>query len=103
MTQPGSIFRFAILGVTLFLLPGRALRANTIHVTTTVQGDSRGQGPGGGPLCSLAEAIYAANTHTNQALDATATLYTSGCETGSSNDTIVLSNAVYPMTDFVHA
>jgi uncharacterized repeat protein (TIGR01451 family) len=76
---------------------------NLIHVTTTVQGDSRELGPNGAPLCSIAESIYAANTHTNQALDVSANLYTSGCETGTGNDTIVLSNAVYSMSDFVHA
>jgi uncharacterized repeat protein (TIGR01451 family) len=96
------------LAAVLVLSIGTARRAeaqatNLIHVTTTVQGDSRGQGPGGGPLCSLAEAIYAANSHTNEALDASATLYTSGCETGTGDDTIVLSDAVYKMTDFVHA
>src|SRR5215467_3530609 len=103
MPQPNKILSFALVNTALVLFSLGAARGNTIHVTTTVQGDSRGQGPGGGPLCSLAEAIYAANTHTNQALDATATLYTSGCETGSGNDTIVLSNAVYSMSDFVHA
>ncbi len=103
MTQPRSILEFVLFSIALFLSPAPVMRANTIHVTSTAQGDTRGLGPNGAVLCSLAEAIYAANTHTNQALDATATLYTSGCEAGSGNDTIVLSNAVYSMTDFVHA
>lgn len=103
MPQPNRILSFALFSAVLVVSSVGQARGTTIHVTTTVQGDSRGQGPGGGPLCSLAEAIYAANTHTNQALDATAAPYTSGCETGSGNDTIVLSNAVYQMSDFVHA
>jgi len=88
-----------ILGV---VQPSAAAPTNLIHVTTTVQGDSRGQGPSGGPLCSLTEAIFAANTDTNQALDASGNLYTTGCEPGSGDDTIVLTNAVYPMMDFEH-
>src|SRR5215471_12577191 len=108
MTQPRSILRFAIFAAALFFLSGPALLANTIHVTTTVQGDSRGLGPNGSDLCSLAEAIYAANTASNQALHATAadttvTVYTSGCEMGSGNDKIVLSSLTYPMSDFVRA
>jgi hypothetical protein len=79
------------------------VRANTIRVTTTVQGDSRGLGPNGTNLCSLAEAIYAANTRTNRALGTTVTLYTSRCETGSGHDTIVLTNAAYSVPAFVHA
>ena len=96
-------WRLTVVALLLGLIGGTqtavAGPTNLIHVTTTVQGDSRPQGPG---LCSLTEAIFAANTHTNQALDSSATQYTSGCETGTGNDTIVLTDDVYPMTDFNH-
>ena len=89
----------ALLMAVVALAQPSAAATNLIHVTTTVQGDSRTQGSG---LCSLTEAIFAANTDSNQALDPSGNLYTSGCEPGSGNDTIVLQNAVYSMTDFEH-
>jgi len=91
------------LPVAISIAPRSACQTtNLIHVTTTVQGDSCGQGPTGGPLCSLTEAIYAANTDTNEAVDAYGNLYTSSCESGNGNDAIVLQNAVYLIADFEH-
>ena len=93
----------ALLMAVVALAQRSGAATNLIHVTTTAQGDTRGLGPNGIVMCSLAEAIYAANTQTNQALDASSQPYTSACETGTGNDTIVLQNTTYLMSDFVHA
>src|SRR5215469_2601817 len=85
---------------TLLVMLGmsaRALDGAAIYVTFTEERTS------GGPGCSLQEAIYSANFHTNIAIsrsnaDGTDTFVNTNCVPGTGNDTVVLpSRATFVM------
>jgi hypothetical protein len=81
----------------------KPLAGATINVTTTQQ-KVAGQGTGG---CSLQEAIFSANLHTNMAIDSinpdgTDHFVTTDCAAGTGNDTIVLpGGAVFQMGNII--
>jgi hypothetical protein len=81
----------------------KPMSGSTIMVTTTVQ-KIGAQGSGG---CSLQEAIYSANLHTNMAIDSinpdgTDHFVTTDCVAGTGNDTIVLpSGAGFMMSNVI--
>ncbi|HEY6334050.1 MAG TPA: HYR domain-containing protein [Blastocatellia bacterium] len=81
----------------------KPMAGSTIMVTTTAQ-KIGAQGTGG---CSLQEAIYSANLHTNMAIDSinpdgTDHFVTTDCVAGTGNDTIVLpTGAVFTMSNVI--
>jgi len=96
--------RWLLFTAILFLLLGathRSAAQATIHVNTTVQGKTDSS------HCSVQEALYSANFDNNVAIDTTDAVngdhfYTTGCEPGSGDDTIVLPAAwTFPMGHIV--
>ena len=80
-------FLFRVVGVFLLFLLFITLnlfKAQAANITVTTSNDEFGTGP----LCSLREAIQAANSD----------LAFSGCSAGSGTDTIILASDVYKLT-----
>jgi uncharacterized repeat protein (TIGR01451 family) len=95
----GTVFSVFCLLLAAFLgsAPHSAAQTNLIHVNTTQPGVTDTS------HCSLQEAIYASDFHNNIAIDVTLPdhFYTTGCEAGTGNDTIVLQpGAAYSFSKY---
>src|ERR1041385_5295259 len=88
----------AVLTSSVILLTGTTASGARIYVTTLQQKISESGG------CSLQEAIYSANLHSNIAIDATDpdNFITTQCVAGTGNDTIVLpSGGLFDLATFL--
>src|SRR5437870_4693977 len=90
--------RMAWASIAATVLTVHTAAGATIYVTTPIQKISESDG------CSLQEAIYSANFHSNIAIDATDPdhFITSQCVAGTGNDTIVLpTGGVFNLNNYL--